>query len=70
MTSCPAISPDLLLRVRGEYLELPGLRLTIAQAQRLWHMERSACERVLFALVEQAFLRQTHDGAFVRLEDR
>jgi hypothetical protein len=62
------VSRDLLLRVRGEYLELPGLRLTLAQAQRLWHMERDQCEQVLSILVEEAFLRQTRDGAFVKRE--
>jgi Fic family protein len=68
MTMSHAVRPDLLLRIRGEFLELPGLRLTLAQAQRLWHMERAVCERVLRALVEEAFLRQTRDGAFVKRE--
>jgi hypothetical protein len=27
---------DALRRVKGEYLDMPGLRLTLAQAQRLW----------------------------------
>jgi hypothetical protein len=68
MMTCEAVSADLLLRVRGEYLELPGLRLTLQQAQRLWHMDRTLCERVLGALVEEAFLRRTRDGAFVKRE--
>ena len=43
---------DVLRRVRGEYLEMPGLRLTTAQAQRLWGLERSDCDRLLTALVD------------------
>jgi hypothetical protein len=31
---------DALRRVKGEYLEMPGLRLTPAQAQRLWGLDR------------------------------
>ena len=57
---------DVLRRVKGEYLEMPGLRLTIAQAQRLWGLDRSVCESLLGALVEAKFLFRTRDGAFVR----
>ena len=57
---------DVLRRVRGEYLEMPGLRLTPAQAQRLWGLERSDCDRLLTALVDAKFLFQTRDGAFIR----
>ena len=32
---------EVLQRIQGEYLEMPGLRLTPAQAQRLWGLERS-----------------------------
>jgi hypothetical protein len=52
-------------RVRGEYLEMPGLRLTLAQAARLWQMDRRACEYLLLKLVARGVLRRTGDGAFV-----
>lgn len=55
-----------LRRIRGEYLEMPGLRLTALQAQRLWNLDRAACDALLGALVEARFLRRTSDGAFVR----
>jgi hypothetical protein len=45
---------------------MPGLRLTPAQAQRLWGMDRAACDALLGALVEAKFLFRTRDGAFVR----
>jgi DNA-binding IclR family transcriptional regulator len=53
-------------RVRGEYLEMPGLSLTERQAQRLWHLEAEACHVLLKALVESGFLRQTPRGGYVR----
>ncbi len=56
---------DLLLsRIRGEYLEMPGLRLTFAQACRLWHMEASTCKAVLEELTAERFLHRTEDGAY------
>lgn len=58
--------PDLLLaRIRGEYQEMPGLRLTLAQASRLWHMETATTERLLQVLLEQKFLIRTEHGLFV-----
>lgn len=58
---------DLLYRVRNEYLEMPGLRLTLEQAQRLWHLRRSECEALLRVLVDTGFLARTSAGAFVRV---
>jgi hypothetical protein len=57
---------DALRRVQGEYIEMPGLRLTTAQAQRLWGLDRAACDALLGALVDAKFLFRTRDGAFVR----
>lgn len=57
---------DALRRVKGEYLEMPGLRLTAAQAQRLWGLDSQACDALLGALVDTKFLYRTRDGAFMR----
>lgn len=57
---------DVLQRVQGEYREMPGLRLTTAQAQKLWGLDRSACDALLGALVDAKFLLRTRDGAFMR----
>jgi hypothetical protein len=59
---------ELLRRIQGEFLEMPGLRLTVSQAQRLWGLGPSVCDAVLAALVETKFLTRTRDGAFVRSE--
>jgi hypothetical protein len=55
----------LALRVRGEYLEMPGLRLTLSQAQRLWGVDSTQCEAVLKALVDSGFLTCTPEQMFV-----
>lgn len=59
---------DILLRVRGEYLEMPGLRLTPAQAQRLWGVGATAAQSVIDTLVDARFLRRRADGTFVRAD--
>jgi hypothetical protein len=57
---------DLLIRIRGEYTEMPGLRLTRAQARRLWNLDQAACEDILTALVREEFLSETTDGTYLR----
>jgi hypothetical protein len=59
---------DVLQRIQGEFVEMPGLRLTAAQAQRLWGLERDVCNALLGALVDAKFLSQTRDGAFIRTD--
>jgi hypothetical protein len=54
-----------MTRVRGEYQEMPGLRLTFAQACRLWQMDPLLCDAVLNTLVREQFLSRTSDGAFI-----
>lgn len=57
---------EALKRVKSEYLAMPGLRLTSAQAQRLWGLDRESCAALFGALVDARFLNRTRDGAFVR----
>ena len=57
-----------LRRVQGEFLEMPGLRLTGAQAQRLWGLDAVMCEALLGALVDAKFLFKTRDGAFMKVD--
>src|ERR1043166_4634842 len=38
------INERLVRQIRAEFLEMPGLCLTIEQAQRLWSLERPTCE--------------------------
>ena len=55
-----------LCRIRGEYLEMPGLCLTRCQAQRLWGLPCDRCDWLLTALIEERFLVHTTDGRFIR----
>ena len=55
-------------RVRREFLEMPGLRLTIRQAARLWGLEPTACAHVIEVLVRSEFLRRVPDGMVTRVE--
>ena len=49
----------LLHRVHGEYMEMPGLRLTLAQACRLWNVDQKTSLDVLNRLVDEQVLRQS-----------
>jgi hypothetical protein len=60
------LDDELIARVRGEFLEMPGLKLTTAQAQRLWSLDLRVCERLINGLLETQFLERTSDGSFVR----
>ena len=59
---------DVLQRIQGEFTEMPGLRLTPAQAQRLWDLDRTVCDQLLDALVKAKFLSLTRDGSFVKTD--
>jgi hypothetical protein len=56
-------------RVRAEFLEMPGLRLTLRQVERLCGVDQSICKPVLDALVDARFLRMGADGTYARLTD-
>jgi hypothetical protein len=57
----------LLHRVRSEFLEMPGLRLTPAQAARLWAVDRRTLERLLDGLTMTGFLLKNREGAYLRV---
>jgi hypothetical protein len=71
MFAVVAIAMDLdslICRIRNEFLEMPGLRLSIPQAMRLWGVDEDACRQVVDALVRSAFLQRTSKGEVVRLD--
>jgi LPS sulfotransferase NodH len=59
----------LLRRIWNEYVEMPGLRLTRQQAQRLWAVEADVCASLLESLVEVKFLMRGADGKYARRAD-
>jgi hypothetical protein len=51
------VSPSAdLVRIRGEYLEMPGLALTLPQAARLWWFSTRRATELLTVLVDGGFL--------------
>jgi hypothetical protein len=80
LTGRPTRSPDsgvrpdgtralIAERIRGEFREMPGLTLTVAQAQRLWNVDLPTCTEVLSQLVDAGFLCRRADGAYGRASD-
>jgi hypothetical protein len=57
---------SLMEQVRAEYGEMPGLSVTLPQAQRLWGADQPTCEEVFGRLVAKGLLRRTAKGRFVR----
>jgi hypothetical protein len=55
---------ELLRRIRAEYLEMPGLRLTASQAQRLFGLDSETWDAVSAALLDAKFLSHTRNGVF------
>jgi hypothetical protein len=61
---------ELLVRIRAEYMEMPGLKLTTPQARRLWGLDCATCDAALAALVNATFLSRTLEGLFVMATPR
>ena len=49
-------------RVRADYIEMPGLSLTLPQAARFFGLDQHECRLVLETLVAEHFLRSTVRG--------
>jgi hypothetical protein len=56
----------LLQRVRSEFMEMPGLRLTPGEAERLWALDRTTSEQLLDVLTKAGFLLRNQKGAYLR----
>jgi hypothetical protein len=55
----------IVARVRGEYVEMPGLRVTLEQACRLRQVDVSTCEMLLEYLVRTGVLCKTDSGFYI-----
>ncbi|HUK37227.1 MAG TPA: hypothetical protein VLV86_25100 [Vicinamibacterales bacterium] len=55
-----------ILRLRSEFLEMPGLQLTAAQAQRLCGVDAALCRRALDMLADSKFLSLKANGQYAR----
>ena len=61
---------SLVERIRAEYIEQPGLRLTEAQASRLWRLDEGTTRHALAELTTAAFLSRSDDGRYARPSSR
>jgi hypothetical protein len=57
-----------LTRIEAEYREMPGMRLTEPQIQRLWGLDGITCAEVIEALLTEHILTKTRHGAYVRAD--
>jgi hypothetical protein len=55
-------------RVRAEFEEMPGMTLTLPQAERLFGLDQDLLRAIVERLVRASYLRQTDSGAFTRLK--
>lgn len=58
-----------LARIHSEYREMPGLKLTAAQASRFWNLGPEESRLALDALVDARVLGRTRDGHYILLTD-
>jgi hypothetical protein len=61
---------DLVMRIEGEFLERPELRLTAAEAQRRFGVDEITCDAVLDALVDAGVLFRPADRVYGRFFPR
>lgn len=57
---------ETLVRMQTEWIEMPQLKITRRQAQRLWSVSNEVCETAFATLIRKGFLVQAPDGAYVR----
>jgi hypothetical protein len=60
---------QLLQRVRAEFAELPCLRLTRPQAQRLFGLRSDVCDRIMSALVSEGTILRDVDDRYRMPDD-
>ena len=60
-TTSSDLFAEALRRAQAEFREMPGLKITEAQAARLLSFDSALCSAVLATLVDQHFLTRTRD---------
>ena len=57
---------DAVVLMHMEYAEMPGLRLTFAQARRMWNLTDDVCVSALATLMQSGYLERRKDGTYIR----
>ena len=55
-----------VMLIQSDYVEMGDMRLTLAQAARLWALPVETCRAAIDALVITGFLVMTPGGAYAR----
>ena len=53
-----------LVSIQAEFVEMPGMRLTLRQVGRLCEIPADVCQTALGTLVATGFLAEAHDGTY------
>ena len=56
----------LMQRIREEFDEAPGLRITVEEGVRFWAIDRETCAQILGRLHQLGFLVRTSDSRYRR----
>jgi len=59
-----AVLVNLVQRIREEFEEAPGLRVTVTEAARFWGLDAETCGHVLAQLLASGFLARGGDGRY------
>jgi hypothetical protein len=70
MTSRRSWIETLVTQVQGEFLDGRAVKLTTAEAEGRFGIDRRTSEAILDALVEANVLTRTRDGAYTRFFPR
>jgi hypothetical protein len=57
---------ELAHRVQAEYRDMPGLSVTLSQAQKLLAADQRTCAAVFKLLISRGVLRKTAQGRYIR----
>ena len=58
--------PALLARIEAEFFDMPGLSVTLPQAQRLWGIDYPTSIAVFRALTDRGVVQRTPRGQYIR----
>lgn len=66
LDSSEPMRSEVVQRIQAEYMEMPGLKLTLPQAARLFGVTTDESQRVLSDLTNDGFLRRDRNGVYLR----
>lgn len=59
---------DWVRLVQAEYAEMPGLRLSKRQAQKLWNLDARSADVIFTALETSNFLKRMPNDLYIRAD--